>query len=588
VAGATGIALVSRDEAGSPAIVAGRLDVDPAVLASAEVAAVLDSARDSAVTRVSPPVGDQGSRRALLVASVHRRDDGGVDPTSLSVTERRSTATGWVVASVDPGAIVAAHLPPSTAATVRDGTTELQALGGDPPPPRAPEVDVEVGAREWVISAGDPSEIGWAREGIAAIAGSVVLAGLVAGLVDRTRRGRDEAQREAALRMDQLRLIGEIAPVVQQSLRLDEVLPVAAVQLTDQFGLEGVAISVPGPDGRPLDLFSMGRPPDPAEAPTLRPPRQIEPGQTLAMALEREGRTVAQLRIVAGEPLDSTAMDSLRAVSELIAAAIVNTTLYRSQQEAVRRLRELDELKTTFLGTASHELRTPATAISGFASLLTSNWSQFPEDQKLLLANRIAANARSLDTLVQDLLDFSRLERGTLRVNVEPLDLGGIVSRVVERLTPALGDHAIEAALGDLPPVAGDVNGVERILTNLLTNAAKYSPDGTTIRLSTLRTARGADIVVDDEGPGVPADERRLIFTRFFRGKGEGVVRTRGVGIGLSVVKEFADQMGVSVDVGEAPGGGARFTVSFLSASGGGAANSTDGDEKEASSAATP
>jgi K+-sensing histidine kinase KdpD len=281
-------------------------------------------------------------------------------------------------------------------------------------------------------------------------------------------------------------------------------------------------------------------------------------------------------------------MDSLRAVSELIAAAIVNTTLYRSQQEAVRRLRELDELKTTFLGTASHELRTPATAISGFASLLTSNWSQFPEDQKLLLANRIAANARTLDTLVQDLLDFSRLERGTLRVNVEPLDLGGIVSRVVERLTPALGDHAIEAALGDLPPVAGDVNGVERILTNLLTNAAKYSPDGTTIRLSTLRTARGADIVVDDEGPGVPADERRLIFTRFFRGKGEGVVRTRGVGIGLSVVKEFADQMGVAVDVGEAPGGGARFTVSFLSASGGGAGSSTDGDPKEASSAATP
>jgi signal transduction histidine kinase len=240
----------------------------------------------------------------------------------------------------------------------------------------------------------------------------------------------------------------------------------------------------------------------------------------------------------------------------------VNAQLYASQQEALARLRELDGLKTVFLGTASHELRTPATAIAGFAGLLTSSWDRFSEEQRVDFVGRIAANARSLSTVVQDLLDFSLLDRGTLSVSLQPLDVGEVVSGVVDRLGPAFTEHEVEASIEPTPPVAADRGGLERVTTNLLTNAVKFSPPDTTIRVAVHRGDDG-DVVIEvcDQGPGVPAEERERVFTRFYRGSGDAVLQTRGVGIGLSVVSEFVARMRGSVSVDDAPGGGARFTV---------------------------
>jgi signal transduction histidine kinase len=281
------------------------------------------------------------------------------------------------------------------------------------------------------------------------------------------------------------------------------------------------------------------------------------------MALQRGGRSVALLQLVAGRTLDDTDLHSLRAITELITAAVVNASLYASQQEAVRRLRDLDGLKTVFLSTASHELRTPATAIGGFASLLSGSWDRFDDAQRREFAARIAANARALGEVVQDLLDFSLLDRGRVHLTIHPVDLGSIARSVVDRLGPALPEHEVVCRIDDVPPIAGDTNAIERIATNLLTNAAKFSPGGSTVTVEVVPAGDGAALLVSDEGTGVPVEEREQVFTRFYRGSGDAVVRTRGVGIGLSVVAELAERMAGHVSIDDAPGGGARFAVRF-------------------------
>jgi signal transduction histidine kinase len=267
------------------------------------------------------------------------------------------------------------------------------------------------------------------------------------------------------------------------------------------------------------------------------------------------------LDLVAGRDLHEEELRSLRVLTELVTAAVVNANLFAAQQDAVRRLRDLDALKTVFLSTASHELRTPATAIGGFASLLEQRWEAFPEDRRREMVQRIAANARSLGAVVEDLLDFSLLDRREQPLPVTPTDLGPLVRGVVDRLSPLFGDHRIEVRVGTTPPLVGEQNALERVVTNLLTNAAKFSPTGTTISVAEEQAAGGGRLTVCDQGPGVPEADRTRIFTRFYRGSGQAVVQTRGVGIGLSVVMELVERLGGTIEVDDAPGGGARFAI---------------------------
>jgi signal transduction histidine kinase len=114
--------------------------------------------------------------------------------------------------------------------------------------------------------------------------------------------------------------------------------------------------------------------------------------------------------------------------------------------------------------------------------------------------------------------------------------------------------------------VEGSVQAVERVVLNQVGNAEKYSPGGTVIRVSVTEGGEDGDLVclaVDDEGPGVPAAEREQIFSRFFRGRGDAVVSTRGVGLGLAIVREFAASMRGEVSVTSAESGGARFVVTY-------------------------
>jgi signal transduction histidine kinase len=270
------------------------------------------------------------------------------------------------------------------------------------------------------------------------------------------------------------------------------------------------------------------------------------------------------LRVRPLRELDELDLRTLIVAAETLSSAIANAEAYAHQRSMLTRMRTLDNLKTVFVATASHELRTPVAAVIGYASMLTESWDSLDSETGLLYAQRVESNAQRLAALVENLLDFARLEQGrTYTGEKELLDLGAEVKSLVESQPDLTPNHKLLVTAEPGLVVAGSKLAVERVVTNLVGNAAKYSPAGTTIRVHVNGGGDAAHLIVDDEGPGVPPNEREQIFSRFFRGAGDAVTRTRGAGLGLSIVTEFATFMDGAVSIGTSPGGGTRFEVTY-------------------------
>lgn len=233
----------------------------------------------------------------------------------------------------------------------------------------------------------------------------------------------------------------------------------------------------------------------------------------------------------------------------------------RIAEESLSRLAAADEARIGFLATISHELRTPLTSIAGFTSLLLRDRGKLGEEVVADLLGRIDRNAASLRNMIDDLLDFSRLERDEQTLAPIVGELGPVVRSVLDDQAPYLVDHVVESALAPDVHAAYDPEAVRRMLVNLLVNAARYSPSGTAITVRVAADDVHALVSVADRGPGIPVAERARIFEPFYRGTAAHVLATKGTGIGLSVVKRLAEQLAGSVEVDAVEPTGARFTI---------------------------
>lgn len=518
----------------------------------------LVQSRDRGTGALSAP--PSGEDQAPVIAAPIYRVEGqlSLEPSERSTSARRRELAGHAVAVLD----VVALLDGEAGWEVTDADVVLARtdVGRDDGGERA-SADLAALDRRWTVSTAVP-EIGLWRP----VAGGVALLGLTGtlllGLADRQRRRAVRDQGSSMQRAEaRAAAIRTLTGVVQHGQDLDEILPALAVQLSDELDLDGISLALATPAGAERAIFSHGARPDPSVRPGRRHGDRAPAGTTVAIDLHRAERSIAVLRVVAGAELDAQGLELLQVAGEMITSTIVAGRSIEQQQEAVNRLESLDELKTTFLGVASHELRTPATAISGLATLLATRWDALTEDDRRSFASRIATNADSLSALVQDLLDFARMERGDLRLALAPVDLSATVDGVLTRLDGVWGSHRVVSAIDPGIEVLGDVHAIERVVTNLVSNAVKFSPAGADVTVTVTGADDRARLLVDDAGPGVPEEERAKIFVRFFRGAGDAVVRTRGVGIGLSVVQDFISQMGGHVHVEDSPAGGARFVV---------------------------
>lgn len=242
-----------------------------------------------------------------------------------------------------------------------------------------------------------------------------------------------------------------------------------------------------------------------------------------------------------------------------VVVALRDATMRR---EARRHLEESISQRASFLRTVSHELRTPLTAIAGFTDLLETSWDTFDDTRRREFLSRIGRNAVGLHALIEEILAFSSLERGKAEIAPGPMNLAETVRSVVQQLSPVLDGHQVVVDAPEYVPAFADEQATLRILTNILVNAARYSPADTTITIRAVADDP-ARVIVDDEGPGIPEHERRLVFEHFWRGDHSHVIRQTGTGIGLAVVAELASLLGGDVQAGESPGGGARIVVSL-------------------------
>ena len=227
------------------------------------------------------------------------------------------------------------------------------------------------------------------------------------------------------------------------------------------------------------------------------------------------------------------------------------------EQQATRQLRALDEAKNVFLSAVSHELRTPLASIVGIALTLQRARSSLSEDDGADLIDRLAANAGKLDRLLSDLLDLDRLNRGIVTPKLRPIDLAALVTRIGTEWqdTGRPLELVVEPVVARVDPAM-----VERILENLLANAARHTPPDTLVWVRVARQDHSVLIAVDDAGGGVPPELRAALFEPFRQGP-EAPAHTPGVGIGLSLVARFAELHGGRAWVEERPGGGSSFRV---------------------------
>ena len=232
---------------------------------------------------------------------------------------------------------------------------------------------------------------------------------------------------------------------------------------------------------------------------------------------------------------------------------------FRREREAAQRLRALDEMKNTFLEAVSHDLRTPLTSILGSALTLEQTELNLPKEDALDLVGRIAANARKLERLLSDLLDLDRLQRGIVSPQRRPTDLAELVHRSVDGTeNPAGRDIQVEV---ESITVSVDAAKVERILENLLSNAIRHTPDGTRIWIRGFGQDGGVMLIVEDEGHGIPHELHEAVFEPFRQAPGSSSGHSPGVGVGLSLVRRFAELHGGRAWLEDREGGGSSFHV---------------------------
>ncbi len=227
-----------------------------------------------------------------------------------------------------------------------------------------------------------------------------------------------------------------------------------------------------------------------------------------------------------------------------------------AERQAAQRLRELDDLKNTFLEAVSHDMRTPLTAVLGLALTLERGASLSREEQLDLLA-RLATNARKLERILSNVLDLERLVRGVAEPLLKPTDLGKLIRSVVSE-ADFLAGRDVHLEVGSVEADV-DAGKLERVLENLLVNAARHTPLDSQVWVRLRPEGDHVLIVVEDDGPGLAPELRTAVFEPFRRGQVDQP--SPGLGIGLSLVARFVELHGGTVRVEERPGGGASFRV---------------------------
>ena len=272
----------------------------------------------------------------------------------------------------------------------------------------------------------------------------------------------------------------------------------------------------------------------------------------------RDGFNLGTLNVIGREAREPTPEEI--ATLEDLASIVVDELELRLA--ALREEQNLEGMRTDFLTTAAHELRTPLAAVYGAATTLRLKRADTEEARELLI-DTIEQQSERLATIVENILLASRLAHGRIQIVREPFDPVWLARSAIETTkTRSPESQTIDlVAPEDAVQVNSDAGKVRQILVNLLENAAKYSPDAGRIEARVEWDERAVRFVVRDEGLGIPVEEQSRVFDRFHRLDPEQTSGASGTGLGLNIARELARELGGFIELESAPGEGSTFTL---------------------------
>jgi two-component system sensor histidine kinase KdpD len=382
-----------------------------------------------------------------------------------------------------------------------------------------------------------------APENVLALTVFVLIAVLVSRVVDQAARRNVEAARSNAEAETLSTLAGSL-------LRGEQALPALIQRVAETFAVSSVALlrqvsdapssgaADAGPRGQWQLLAGVG--PDPCRRPEDAD-AEVPVGADLVLVLRGRRLAAEDQRLLA-------------AFATEVAVAYQQRELSRAA-DAAQELAATDRARTALLNAVSHDLRTPiAAAKAAVSSLRGSEVSWSEQDRQELLAGADAALDR-LTALVTNLLDLSRLQAGALSVNVQPVGVDDIVNRALSMLSVG-ADRVRLAVSPELPEVLADPGLLERVISNVLENALRYSPADAPVRISADGGPGTVELRVLDRGPGIDRLARDAVFEPFQRRDDRAVSTGAGVGLGLAIARGFVEAMHGSIGLDDAPGGG--------------------------------
>ena len=285
-----------------------------------------------------------------------------------------------------------------------------------------------------------------------------------------------------------------------------------------------------------------------------------------------EGRGVGSIYLMRQPPLAFSEKDVrlLKTFADQAVIAIQNARLFHEIQDKSQQLELANQHKSEFLANMSHELRTPLNAIIGFSEVLTEQMFGDVNAKQMEYLQDIHSSGQHLLTLINDVLDLSKIEAGRMELDLSCFDLGLLLDNSLTLVRERAQRHGLTVALevGEgLNEWVADARKVKQVVVNLLSNAVKFTPTGGRVTVRARRADAAdrqmAEISVTDTGVGIAPEEQALVFEEFRQASGDYLRKTEGTGLGLSLAKRFVELHGGTIRIDSERGHGATFTVTL-------------------------